>query len=591
MGKLTITSGGTDGLYTANIEYKRDRIDAEIANIDIKITALTAELATATPERYNFINSRLLELESRKKALVNSPDEESISVWCADLTEDLTGTVGSSEVPNERTTGGINILPGYAGNTYNQSTHGILAYPIENTASGAVFNFVIRPWWQKYKPTFRYGTITSIDYDADTCNLTLDAAVSTSQGIDVNQSTTLSGVSISYMDCDSDAFVVGDEVLIKFTNQSWSTPVVIGFKDHPKPCISLDYYILIGIGTIDPKFCIVWNPILNAIQPIFDPVGGAEISQPCDCLNDAAFIRWYAAHSSASSNDCYTETAAGVTFAFFMSSFPSCNDSTEYPINIGCESIENATKQTSCYDSTSEFPENYQYLLDDPEYAAEACEIFCDGLGETCSGGYYTSWIKKISHNPALAITPGALYSGYSKKLTIDTAEANGETSCIRTTYDTYEYGWNLMVNCSGGNYLADAGTDYDSGHAARSKYFPANFDTIINMASNRTDEIFDFKAKFLDTVMIQIGMEEHQNGTPVLIGLSDYYEDGATNHDPREQLPNDDLTTELETMVSFARTTGGLASDQTIKYLFFEPAYISSGAQYGYINIWFRNK
>jgi hypothetical protein len=54
----------------------------------------------------------------------------------------------------------------------------------------------------------------------------------------------LTDVPIEYMDCNSGAFIDGDEVLVEFTNQEWDQPKIIGFKESPKLCT--DIYVFPG---------------------------------------------------------------------------------------------------------------------------------------------------------------------------------------------------------------------------------------------------------------------------------------------------------------------------------------------------------
>ena len=46
----------------------------------------------------------------------------------------------------------------------------------------------------------------------------------------------LDDVPIVYMDCNAEPFRVGDDVLVKFQGQSWSSPEAVGFSDGPWPC-------------------------------------------------------------------------------------------------------------------------------------------------------------------------------------------------------------------------------------------------------------------------------------------------------------------------------------------------------------------
>ncbi|UOF79461.1 hypothetical protein [Caudoviricetes sp.] len=111
----------------------------------------------------------------------------------------------------------------------------------------AYFNAAVFPGWQKFKPTYRWGTITYLDVDNNLANVTLGAANSTAQRLDVNQTPQLNGVSISYMTCNAEAFEVGDRVVIKFASQRWEEPTIIGFVDNPRQCQPWPEYVTMDV--------------------------------------------------------------------------------------------------------------------------------------------------------------------------------------------------------------------------------------------------------------------------------------------------------------------------------------------------------
>jgi hypothetical protein len=161
--------------------------------------------------------------------------DPTVAAWCADLTTDLSGIVGTIEVPGER--GLVNIKPGYSNREdYIQASDGQLQPTKAGTPASAYYNYAMFAGWQKWKPTYRHGTITAIDYDADTATVLLDTVYSSAKNIPINQATTLSNVPVEYMECNAGAFSVGDKVLVKFTDQDFSKPKVVGFKVNPKPC-------------------------------------------------------------------------------------------------------------------------------------------------------------------------------------------------------------------------------------------------------------------------------------------------------------------------------------------------------------------
>jgi len=300
MGKGVIISGGTDGQYQVSVQYNVERVQAEkAANLE-KITNLADRISQETDEqKLKILKLQKLSLEKRNEILDAIPESEEISAWCADLTEDLAGEVGLIEVPGESTA--FNIQPGYEDNgAYNAARDGQLTPTMAMDPAAAFYNLAMLPGWQKWKPTYRYGTITAID--GDTADVVLDAAVSTQQGLGVNQGTTLSGVPIEYMSCNGAAFEEGDEVLVKFTGQDWGNPLVVGFKDNPGAC-EIPFYIRVtfngaapGIGgeriyfeyPDDPdgnfeKTYIVsadglMGPFIQGSDPVFHAIDGTRIS-------------------------------------------------------------------------------------------------------------------------------------------------------------------------------------------------------------------------------------------------------------------------------------------------------------------------
>jgi hypothetical protein len=156
---------------------------------------------------------------------------ETVPAWCADLTEDASGLVSTIEIPGENKL--VLIAPAAPA---PGPADGLLTAREVQSPEQVFWNAAVLPGWQKWKPTYRRGTITAIDYDADTANVTLFGDVSSAQQLPINQTANLTAVPVDYMQCDAEAFDVGDVVVVKFTGQDWATPRVIGFCDNPKEC-------------------------------------------------------------------------------------------------------------------------------------------------------------------------------------------------------------------------------------------------------------------------------------------------------------------------------------------------------------------
>lgn len=263
MGKGEIKSGGEDGLYTVELLYSEinysatmSALDAKIADLTAKYNAFPVDLTKAQEREKKIVLLSKLAMEKRKASLQSSKiddSEKTIDAWCADFTEDLTGIVGTVEVPGEKQL--VQIRPAFEGRAdYSADRDGQLQQLTAMDYAGVYYNLAMLPGWQKWRPTYRYGTISNIDESTDTCDVALDYITSTQQGLGVNQSSSLSNVTVEYMDCNAKAFEDGDEVLVMFDNYDWNLPKVIGFKENPKPCFECLIYV-----TSNVTDCFVWD--------------------------------------------------------------------------------------------------------------------------------------------------------------------------------------------------------------------------------------------------------------------------------------------------------------------------------------------
>jgi len=241
MGKGTIISHIADGQYNVTLKYNREALDAAIAVLQARATLLTDEILNETDAlKKRLLQLQLLSVQKRIDYLTDIdhvPADATVTAWCADLTTDLTGDVGLIEIGRERANG-VNIQPGYEDNAvFDAARDGQITPLMAQDSAATFYNLAMLPGAQKWKPTHLYGAITAIDYDADTCSVTLDAISSSQQALSlINGAYGINDVPIDYMDCNAAAFVVSDRVIVFFEGYSWDTPKVIGFEEEPKQC-------------------------------------------------------------------------------------------------------------------------------------------------------------------------------------------------------------------------------------------------------------------------------------------------------------------------------------------------------------------
>ena len=287
MGKGRIVSHDGEGRYTVEILHDRERVDAELAQLETDIETWTEQLADAqealdeaeqahddaqqalndainqrdeegqidrvlvtrrTREameaalvvrvadiRTKEIDSNIQQAQARKAELEALPFEPSLSAWCADYSTELSGEVGTIEVPGEPDQ--VLIRPGHDDDaTWTEPRDGQLVQRVGMASYHLYWCAAVLPGWQRWRPTYRLGEITSLGEGV--ANVLLDAETSSADGLPIDPpgGRSLSGVPIQYMDCDEAAFEEGDRVLVEYAFQDAEQPRIIGFESDPRPC-------------------------------------------------------------------------------------------------------------------------------------------------------------------------------------------------------------------------------------------------------------------------------------------------------------------------------------------------------------------
>ncbi len=239
MGKATIISEAGEGLYNVEVNHDYTAADAKLLKLQAILDRIEKKLAEAEDETtIAYLNLRKATIEKEIDRLESYLDMDyRTQAWCADFTEGLTGAVGTIE-PGAEIKNGINIQPGHDGNAGHDLNRDGQVTPFYTLdVADAMRNFAIMPAIQKWKPTYRYGTISNLDKDEDTCTVTLDPLASSVQSLDINVASTLNNVPIDYMTCNASAFEDGDRVIVTWVGYDVAnTAKVIGFVDNPKPC-------------------------------------------------------------------------------------------------------------------------------------------------------------------------------------------------------------------------------------------------------------------------------------------------------------------------------------------------------------------
>ena len=153
--------------------------------------------------------------------------EEVVEMWCVSADELIIGSkVGIADLDNDHVWSKNNILPNTGVFTYADSRLWLTPESMDDAKANLARAYIYFENWQQSCPTFRRDLITSV-IDNDYVRLREYGA---SRPVKVN-----------YMECNAQAFEVGDYVVVGFENADWNKPVVVGFHEYPQDCIKRFY--------------------------------------------------------------------------------------------------------------------------------------------------------------------------------------------------------------------------------------------------------------------------------------------------------------------------------------------------------------
>ena len=193
MGKAAIISEAGGGLYAIEVKHDTAVADAQLAKLESMLATIDARIAeeSGKPEPdqsvIGALKLRKTAIEKRIDRVKEAADADfRSSAWCADLTEELTGEVGTIE-PGAEMKNGINIRPGFDdGAAFDRARDGQATPFLTMGVADAMRNFALMPAIQRWRPTYRYGTISNIVVETDTCRVTLEPLFSSIQDLDIN---------------------------------------------------------------------------------------------------------------------------------------------------------------------------------------------------------------------------------------------------------------------------------------------------------------------------------------------------------------------------------------------------------------------
>lgn len=250
MGKANIVESLGDGKYTIEVIFDTRNTQLRLETLEEKLEDLEWKLLSdllKEGNEYKTTELKILYIQKEINFYNNIPATEIRTAWCVDFSEEISGEVGTIETHGEAGLSPFHkifVKPGYNEKyIYDPLTDGVLATVPEQVPEQWFVNTCFLPGWQKWQPMFRLGEILYIDTDNDKAHVQLDDAYS-SQVVDgpklqilTENNIIINNIPIKYMQCNANAFTVGDRVVVNFKEQSWEgAKEIVGFDENPQPC-------------------------------------------------------------------------------------------------------------------------------------------------------------------------------------------------------------------------------------------------------------------------------------------------------------------------------------------------------------------
>jgi len=207
-----------------------------ITRINIKMVE-TSDLISLNR---NNISAKLVEKRGIQDSFSKYENPLNQTAWCADYTEKLIGEVGVIAI-NDETNAPNN--QSFVINAEGLESDTRVVQPAISSGSMAIaYNLCALPAFQKWKPRYRAGIISTINKTTDTCSVSFASQRQNSSiksytrdTYNIYQEQKIDNVPIDYMFCNASAFEIGDDVIVNF-NGDITTPTVVGFLSNPKQC-------------------------------------------------------------------------------------------------------------------------------------------------------------------------------------------------------------------------------------------------------------------------------------------------------------------------------------------------------------------
>lgn len=267
--------------HLAQLETRKAELEAELAQAQDLLTSLNGQLSvillnpSLTPRekqkqaavvvkrqqdqrieilkiqnQIKLVEADRLSLLSKHTDLQRYQTEDIRELWSADYSPNLgiaDQEVGTIEVPGEQQE--ILLYPSKDQfRPWTPDVDGEMTPVIAQTPMEWLYNTCVVTGWQKYRPTYRFARVEEILNEDRMRVALIEPFKSTYGDVDVKplnpdqSSVSYADVPCDYLDCNTAAFTVGDEVVVQYEAQNPDKPKVVGFRHDPQPCGAFNFY-------------------------------------------------------------------------------------------------------------------------------------------------------------------------------------------------------------------------------------------------------------------------------------------------------------------------------------------------------------
>ncbi len=226
-------------------------------------------------QQISLIKAQKIAAEVEIEHLINASGYVDAEAWCVDDSENLSGEVGTIDLPDGTTL----IRPGHDDNAAHQQVRdGILQPVYSSHAANFALHYIFHDAWLIHMPRYRAGTVVGVM--PGQCEIELDEYETPEQYRQLL-------APINYMG-DCEPFEPDDRVIVAFLGD-WDNAEVVGFETNPRPC--QNFTLIISLKNPDELHRQHSSHLLGGVITTVHQLEGKGLSYPSLFEDDSGIRR------------------------------------------------------------------------------------------------------------------------------------------------------------------------------------------------------------------------------------------------------------------------------------------------------------